>query len=108
MKPLGLTDAMVEDARRLRPWSRMITIGPPRGVSDDDCGTVDALVEHLQGDLFPDRIRIAVGLEDGDLDRLIAGEPIWLTVFSNVLQPFQVDLDPPSWSLAKGDGGAEL
>lgn len=109
MKPRELTDAMVANAQRSRPWSWKVSIGPPRGVSDEDCGTVDALVERAQGVGFPDRIRIAIELEDGDLERIADGEPIWLTVFSDVLQPFSVDLDPPTWSLAQApvDSGDE-
>jgi hypothetical protein len=35
-------------AAAARPWAHKRPIGPPRGVSDDDCGTVEALVEEAQ------------------------------------------------------------
>lgn len=37
------------EAVRARPTLNARHVGPPRGVSDDDCGTVEALVGHLNG-----------------------------------------------------------
>lgn|GEM_PF-5756213 len=85
--------AIPEAAARARPWARPLVIGPPPGVSDDDCGTVVALVEHLDTDgPFPDRIRVPLQLEDGELDALAAGAPVWLTVYGVSLQPFSLSV----------------
>lgn len=86
-------------ALQARPGAQLVSIGPPAGVSEDDCGTVEALVEDTPDAVFPRTIRVPIQLEPGDLERLAAGEPLWLTVFLPRLVPFQVDLDPPSWHL---------
>lgn len=42
MKPSNVPDL----AKQVRPDARVFPVGPPRGVSDDDCGTIEAQVEH--------------------------------------------------------------
>lgn len=43
------------NAERARPWAHKRNIGPPRGLTDDECGTVEALVgEETYGTVFRD------------------------------------------------------
>lgn len=40
MIPIPIPDA----AKAGRPYCQMVNMGPPRGVSDEDCGTVEMLI----------------------------------------------------------------
>jgi hypothetical protein len=66
-----------------------IVMGPPRG--RDVTGDIRA-VEMLRG---PDDVyRARIALEPGDLERLAAGEPFWLSMWGHVV-PFDVAMVEP-------------
>jgi hypothetical protein len=44
MNPIRVPDS----AKASRPWCRVVSMGPPAGVSDDDCGTVEMLVAPVE------------------------------------------------------------
>lgn len=65
-----------------------IVVGPPRG--EPPTGTirpVEALLEAIPGFLPVYRLRCIC--EDGDAERLAAGEPFWLSLWGQVV-PFDV------------------
>ncbi len=63
-----------------------IVMGPPRG--HDVTGDIRA-VEMLVG---PDRVyRARIILDPGDLERLAAGEPFWVSFWGHVV-PFDVSM----------------
>lgn len=61
------------------------TIMPPNDDLDSGIAPVEVLRDLIDG---TDVIRIRVVPEEGDLERLAAGEPLWLTWWSSVLVPF--------------------
>lgn len=63
------------------------TIMPPNNDLDSGIAPVEVLRDTIGG---KDVIRIRMVPEEGDLDRLAAGEPLWLTWYSSVLVPFSV------------------
>jgi len=78
VRPTTIPDSEIfEDHRR-------IVMGPPAG--HDLTGNIRS-VEMLAGPGGIYRARII--LEDGDLERLAAGEPIWLSFLGHVV-PFDV------------------
>lgn len=78
MRPTTIPDAEIFDGHR------RIVMGPPRG--HDVTGDIRPL-EMLAG---PDGVyRARIVLEDGDLDRLVAGEPFWISFWGHVV-PFDI------------------
>ncbi len=61
------------------------TIMPPHDDLDSGISPVEVLRDVVDG---VDVIRIRLVPEDGDLARLEAGEPLWLTWYSSILVPF--------------------
>jgi hypothetical protein len=53
MEPVPVPEA----AKTARPDCSVVSMGPPRGVSDDDCGTAQMLVSGVGADIpgFPAR-----------------------------------------------------
>lgn len=83
MKPTPIPDAEVMDGTRRE------TIGAPTGL-EEHVAPAEMLVgrdDELDCTLYRARIE----LELGDLDRLAAGEPFWLTFWGGV-PPFSVGL----------------
>ncbi len=81
-----------------RPWAAVITFGPPPGVSDEECGTISALVEHFPGRVLPTRIRIPMVVDDEEMLALAENRTVWLTMYANGIVPFgmEVALPPPA------------
>lgn len=91
MIPKPMSDA----AKAALPYAIFVDFGPPEGVSDADCGHAGALVEQdgpHRDSTFPSQIHIPLQLEDGELEKLQAGETIWLNIAGRVLQPFSVNI----------------
>ena len=66
-----------------------VVIGPPIG--DDvtgDIRSVEAAIETRPGVVPIFRFRIV--LDDGDLERLQAGEPFWLSLFTRQIPPWAI------------------
>lgn len=68
------------------------TIMPPRNDLDSGIAPVEVLRDTIDG---ADVIRIRLLPEEGDLERLAAGEPLWLTWYSSVLVPFGLAFAEP-------------
>lgn len=68
------------------------TIGPPQGHDlTGDIRPVEAAVEWAVGDIPIFNFRFV--LDAGDLERLAAGEPFWLSLWGHVV-PFAIALAP--------------
>jgi hypothetical protein len=79
------------EALAARPGLTDIHVGPPPGVSDEECGAVDALVERAgDGGPWEYFTHVPMRLEPGELKRLAAGEPVWLTICGVGLPPFRL------------------
>lgn len=74
--------------------AQVVSFAPPPGVSGQDCGTLTALVEHVADRVFRDRIHVPLQLEAGELERLQAGELVWLTVCGRGLPAVAVNVGP--------------
>ena len=87
MRPTPIADGQI-----LEGHDRLV-MGPPRG--HDVTGDTRAVEMCCQRDPeYGQVFRARYVLEDGDLERLAAGEPIWVSFFGMVV-PFAVDLAEP-------------
>jgi hypothetical protein len=68
------------------------TIMPPGNDLDSGVAPVEVGRDQIEG---VDVIRIRLVPEEGDLERLAAGEPLWLTWYSPVLVPFGLAFAEP-------------
>lgn len=86
MNPIPIPDA----AKSARPDCRAVSMGPPRGVSDDDCGTVEMLISTvatIPG--FGGRAHYAYYRPtDAEIDLLLNGGFIEVAQYGHVVQPF--------------------
>lgn len=92
MRPVSIPDARIWEPEGTTRLARR-TIGAPRG-HEADVHPIEVLVEEdvpgaPQG-LGP-QIHVLVGLEDGDLERLIVDGHLWLTFWGGVV-PFALTL----------------
>lgn len=89
MRPTPIPDEEIWEGA-----ARMV-IGPPAGTAptDDTIRPVEVLVEHAPDGGFIFRSRVV--LEPGDLERLAAGEPFWVSQWGHQLQPFDVAMTEP-------------
>jgi hypothetical protein len=79
-----------EIAQAARPWAKLVTVGPPPGKADQ-VGSLDMQVEmnsSLGGPVF----RAFVELEEGDLEKIQAGNPIELAVFAYQMVPVSLQV----------------
>lgn len=74
------------------PGHRRIIVSPPGGdLTNPDIAPVEALVAPLAaGRLFQMRLT----LEDGDIQQLLRGGHIWLSMMTDQLPPFAVRIGP--------------
>jgi hypothetical protein len=83
--------AVPAEAKYDRPHARLVQMGPPPGVSDDDCGTAEMLIE-------PDHFTHAGGIPRGnyayyrptetEIEMLRNGGFLELAQYGHVVQPF--------------------
>lgn len=88
MRPALIPDSDIAEG------SKRITIMPPGGSLDSEVSPVEALLTgHPDYEIAPGQpvklFSIRCVLEDGDLAKLAAGEPVWITFFEHVV-PFSV------------------
>lgn len=87
MRPTTIPDAALGEAMR------RVVVAAPDGdlLGENGIAPVEALVYRLPntGELV---YQLRVVLEDGDLERLTAGKPIWLTVLGR-LPPFELNVE---------------
>lgn len=93
MNPIKVPDA----AKTNRPDCTLVRMGPPRGVSDDDCGTVEMLIsagtDRIPG--MDGRAQYAYYRPtDAELDQLRAGGFIEIAQYGHVVQPFSAVIWP--------------
>lgn len=82
-----------------RPWCRLVQMRPPRGVSDDDCGTAPMLIQFRGDPLlpgFPDgKAQYAYFKPtDAELAQLQDGGFIEFCQIGTVVQPFSAVIWP--------------
>ncbi|WP_374457731.1 hypothetical protein [Nocardioides sp.] len=79
------------EARRARPDCRVVSMGPPPGVPDEECGTAEMLVsgeeEQMTG-FVARRFYAYFRPTEAELAKLNAGGFIELAQYGHVVQPF--------------------
>jgi hypothetical protein len=93
MEPLPVP----ESARVVRLWCRLVIMGPPRGVSDADCGTAQMLVgseSEIPG--FPSGRANYVYYRPSpaEMQMLAEGGFIEFAQYGQVVQPFSATVWP--------------
>jgi hypothetical protein len=91
-----------------RPWCRLVQMGPPRGVSDDDCGTAPMLIQDSGTPPIPGypqgRANYAYFKPtDAELDKLRDGGFIEFAQYGPVVQPFSALVWPADQPAGKDD-----
>lgn len=84
-------------AKHGRPDCKLIAMGPPRGVSDADCGTAEMLISSVEETLpgFPARRQYAYYRpSEAEVEQLRAGGFIEFCQYGTVVQPFSATVWP--------------
>lgn len=85
-----------EDVRRLRTSTVVVNMGPPKGVSDDECGTIEVLIETNALNRPIGRGQYAYYRPTAEeLEQLNAGGVIELGQYGQVFQPVSLRTWPP-------------
>lgn len=85
MDPIEIPD----EARATRPGCFPVSMGPPKGVSPDECGTAEMLVSPVSLSSGVGRPHYAYFRPSAeDLERLNAGGFLELALYGNGVQPF--------------------
>lgn len=93
MEPIPAPDA----AKSGRPDCRLVQMGPPRGVSDDDCGTAEMLISEVTNEIsgYPARRQYAYYRPNAaEVEHLRNGGFIEFCQYGNVVQPFSATVWP--------------
>jgi hypothetical protein len=93
MNPIRVPEA----AKAGRPECVAVSMGPPPGVSDDDCGTVEMLISPDAGRIrgFAGRAQYAYYRPtEPELEQLRAGGFIEFAQYGQVVQPFSAAVWP--------------
>lgn len=93
MNPIPVPD----QAKAGRPECKLVSMGPPQGVSDDDCGTVEMLISPIVGAIpgFGGRPQYAYYRPTEDeLEELRKGGFIEFAQYGTVVQPFSATVWP--------------
>src|SRR5690348_6347614 len=83
-----------EAAKAGRPECRVVSMGPPRGVSDEDCGTAEMLIAPTPAMAgFSGRAQYAYFRPtEEELEQLRAGAFIEFAQYGTVVQPFSAEV----------------
>ncbi len=95
--------AVPASARAGRPECQLVDMGPPPGVSDEDCGTLQMLIsgQTLLG--FPGRAQYAYFRPSpAELELLNAGGFLEMCQLGQVVQPFSLAVWPADGSTTDG------
>lgn len=90
MEPIPITDDMLVDL--VQP--KLVTYNPPQGLEEfvrPVAGAFEMGVPHRRA---PDRIYIPLQLEDGEIQALLRGEPVWLVVMGHRMPVFNLAVRP--------------
>lgn len=97
MEPIPAPEA----AKAGRPDCQVVSMGPPRGVSDDDCGTAEMLISGVGNDLpgFPARRQYAYYRpNEAEIEHLRRGGFIEFCQYGQVVQPFSASVWPAPYT----------
>lgn len=98
-----------DEARTTRDYCQPVRMGPPPGVADEDCGTVEMLVEPIAraGQRIPGfrgRAQYAYYRPTAEeLEELRRGGFIEFAQYGQVVQPFSATIWPGERSNGDGD-----
>lgn len=93
MNPISIPD----EAKRGRFWCKPVSMGPPPGVNDDDCGTVEMLIaDHADHPGIGRGQYAYFRPTPAELEILNAGGFIEFAQYGDVVQPFGAAV----WSVA--------
>lgn len=88
-----------ESAKAGRRDCSLVAMGPPRGVSDDECGTAEMLISPVLEDMtgYPARRQYAYYRPtEAELEQLRDGGFIEFCQYGMVVQPFSASVWPPA------------
>lgn len=89
MRPAAIPDEAI--------WAgahRMVIAPPDGDLTSTDIAPVEVLIDHSEMAGVP-RISARCVLEDGDLDKLVAGGTVWVSFYGGQLMPFSVEVVGP-------------
>jgi hypothetical protein len=82
-----------QQAKAVRPECRLVSMGPPRGVSHEDCGTVEMLISPVPAVVGRPQYAYYRPTEE-ELARLADGGFIEFAQYGDVVQPFSASVWP--------------
>lgn len=88
-----------EHVKNARPECEVVSMGPPRGVPDEEVGTAQMLISPVEYGIsnFPARRQYAYYKPtEADLKNLADGGVIEICQYGNVVQPFSAASWPPA------------
>lgn len=91
MTPIPIPD----EALATRPDCRSVSMGPPRGVSNDDCGTAAMLISDVNNDIpgYPARRQyVYFRPSEDELETLRNGGFIEFCQYGHTVQPFSAEI----------------
>lgn len=106
MEPIPVPPA----ASLSRPDCRLVSMGPPPGVSDADCGTVEMLMSPVRREMpgFVGRAQYAYYRPTPvELEQLAAGGFIEVAQYGMVVQPFSAVVWPAPVSAVPAQPGRD-
>lgn len=80
-----------ENIKASRPECVLVSMGPPRGVSDEDCGTAQMLISPVEEEMagYPARRQYAYYRPTrAEAEALLAGGVIEFCQYGHTVQPF--------------------
>lgn len=87
MRPVPIPDD------KIWPGAKRVVFSPPDGDLTGDIRPVEALVDRSpRTGVTAASVRCA--LDEGDLERLAAGECVWVSFYGGGMPPFSVDVAP--------------
>lgn len=76
----------------LYPNAERLSIGPPQGVAEEDCGTIEALISKVEGGAFDGarNFRVFWKPSADDIERMLAGHEVEVQFICPMLIPHTV------------------